>query len=253
MILYAALAVCAVLAGLLVYRYDMYEREPWYMIVLTAAIGASAMWLLGYIEDFTLGIVGEAPQPIVIIAAVAATHEEFARLLIVAGLALFVSKQFNDPMDGIIYGSMAGLGMAINESIAYMNLWHSPGPLPPPTELVRLLSHLVLGGITGFAVGMARMRMVQWPRSLIGCMAVSIAIHFFWDWIALAAGCAGEMQWWQTVLGLTLMLSGILFYGMLVVVGSDWSRQVFAPHSLRSLWGWPFSLLVSQRQQDSNL
>ena len=249
MILYGALVLCAGLAGLLVYRYDMCEREPWYMLVLTALIGAAAMRLAGHLEDWTLELFGSAPRPVVVIAAVAATHEELLRLLIVVGLVVFVPRQLNDPMDGIIYGSMAGLGMAVTESIFYLDLWHSTGPLPPASEPVRLFSHLVLGGITGFAVGMARMRMPGWPRVLLGCLAVSITIHFLWDWIALAANSAGRMRWWQTAAGVALMVGGILFYGRLVVVGSDWSRRVFAPHQMRTLWGWPFTLLQRQKKE----
>ena len=36
--LYVTLAVCTVLAGLLVYRYDLYEREPWYMALIAVAL-----------------------------------------------------------------------------------------------------------------------------------------------------------------------------------------------------------------------
>ncbi len=242
--LYISLIVCAVLAAMLVYRYDMYEREPWYMLLVTAAIGAAAMWLMGYLEDLTLGLFGLAPRPVVIVVIVAATHEELARLAIVVGLALLAPKQFNDPMDGIIYGSMAGIGMAVTESIFYLDLWQWPGPLPPPTEVIRLTGHLVMAGITGFAVGMARMSMPRWPAALLGCLTVSIGLHFAWDWIALNANLAGHMQWWQTVAAITLMIAGILFYGVLVVIGADWSRQVFARRSMRTLWSWPFTLLL---------
>ena len=41
---------------------------------------------------------------------------------LVVALALLIPSQFNDPMDGIIYGSLIGLGMAVLESIDYLNL-----------------------------------------------------------------------------------------------------------------------------------
>ena len=40
------------------------------------------------------------------------------------------------------------------------------------------------------------------------------------------------------------ILDDLLFYGMLVVRGSAWSRQIFDPLSSRRLWGWPLTLLV---------
>ncbi len=75
---------------------------------------------------------------------------------------------------------------------------------------------------------------------------MSISLHFLWDWIAFSAARAGVMAWWQTLGAMAILLGGILFYGALVVQGSDWSRRVFAPDSPRSLWRWPFTLLASR-------
>jgi RsiW-degrading membrane proteinase PrsW (M82 family) len=244
--LYAALLVCAALALLLVVRYDMYEREPWFMVAIAAGLGYAVMWACGLIEPVTAGLwpFPGGPGADAWNAAVAATHEELARLAIVAGLAVFVPRQFNDPMDGIIYGSIVGLGMAVEESVFHLGIGGAPaGPFLPPSEPVRLAGHLVMGGITGFAVGMARMRMRRTAFALVACLSVSMGIHFAWDVIAFAAGRAGRMAAWQTAAAVILMLGGMAFYGMLVTVGSDWSRRVFAPHSPARLWGWPITLL----------
>ncbi len=246
MVLYGSLAVCAVLAALLVYRYDMYEREPWYMILLAVALGWGAMWLIGFAEGWTLDRFGGAPRPDLLVAAVAATHEELIRLAVVILLAIVLPGQFNDPMDGIIYGSIIGVGMAIDESLFFLGLDPAAGPLLPRAEVIRVAGHLLMGGITGFAIGMARMGLRGWPLALAGCLAVSMSLHFLWDAIALAARGVGAMTAWQTAGAVGLMGSGILFYGMLVVRGSAWSRQIFDPLSPRRLWGWPLTLLVRE-------
>ena len=241
--LYVSLIVCAVLAAMLVYRYDMYEREPWYMLVAAGLLGMGAMALIGRVEAFTLGLIGPDQWSDIAVSAVAATHEELARLLVVAAIALVLPGQFNDPMDGIIYGSIVGLGMAVDESLFFLGLWDSDGPLLPATEIIRLTGHLVLGGITGFAIGMARMSMPRWPAVLAGCLTVSIGLHFLWDWIAFSASRVGVMAWWQTLGAIAVMLSGIYFYGMLAARGSHWSQKVFAPDDPQTLWRWPFTLL----------
>jgi RsiW-degrading membrane proteinase PrsW (M82 family) len=243
MLLYGSLAMCAILATLLVYRYDMYEREPWFMVVVAVGLGWVAMWLAGLAEGWTLDRFGEVPRPDVIVAAVAATHEELACLLVVIGLAKFVPRQFNDPMDGIIYGSLVGVGMAIDESVFFLGLGADTAAPLPPAEIIRITGHLVMGGITGFAIGMARMRMKGWPRVLAFCLVFSIGLHFLWDCLAFSSIRQGVMTPLQTAAAIGLMLGGILFYGALVVVGSEWSRRVFAPQSMKSLWGWPFTLL----------
>ncbi|MHC5025985.1 MAG: PrsW family glutamic-type intramembrane protease [Planctomycetota bacterium] len=245
MLVYLTLIVCAALLALLVYRYDMYEREPWYMLVAMAVLGAGAMWLVGKAEMLTLQQFSE-PWPAPLIAIVASTHEEAARLILVAALALLVPHQFNDPMDGIIYGSIVGLGMAVEESIGNSDLIYPNATFLPPTEIIRLAGHLVLGGITTFAIGMARMRIKRWGLALAGCVAFTLAWHFLWDWMAFAVAEAGSMRRWQTAGAVALMLAGMMVYGMLVVVGSDWSGRIFQPHTPRELWGWPFDLIVGK-------
>jgi RsiW-degrading membrane proteinase PrsW (M82 family) len=239
--LYAALGVCAFLALALVVRYDMYEREPWFMVLLAAGLGYAAMAACGAIEPLTMALWPGRPVPLAWLALVAGTHEELARAAVVGSLALLLPRQLNDPMDGLIYGSIVGLGMAVEESLFHMGLGAPPpGALLPPSEPVRLMGHLVMGGISGFGIGMVRMRMRRGAAVLAGCLAVSIAIHAAWDWIAFSAGAAGRMAWWQTAAAVALMLGGMAFYGMLVTIGSASSRRHFAAQRGRPLWGWPF-------------
>lgn len=88
MVLYATLAVCAVGAALLVWRYDLYEREPWPMLVVVALAGAATMWLAGRLEEWTLGALTDGT--FVDIAPVAATREEILRVVVILLLAMLV-------------------------------------------------------------------------------------------------------------------------------------------------------------------
>jgi RsiW-degrading membrane proteinase PrsW (M82 family) len=236
LILYATLALSAVAAGALVYHYDLYDREPAPLLALAVVLGAGAMAVAGRGEAFVL-----APALITSpsgIAAVAALQEELAKLAVVLAIARLAPRQFNDPMDGLIYGSMAGLGMAIEESAYFLR--HPPfqGSVLPPTELVRICGHVVMGGIGGFPLGMARMGMKRWPSALILCTGAAVGMHFAWDWDVLAS-VEGASSW-RTGGLVVVVSSGLLLYGALVELGSGWSRQVFAPASPERLWGWPF-------------
>ncbi len=256
MLLYVTLALCALLAGLLVYRYDMYDREPWYMMVTAIVVGAAAMWGTGHLENRSISFLQDVESvwsvvPLhVSLSLVAATHEELARLLVVIGFAVLARRHFNDPLDGIIYGSVVGLGMAVQESLQYLSDWKATGPLPA-TEVLRLLGHLVMGGITGFGIGMLRMRIPRAVRTLLGCLIVSTALHFFWDWISFSARESPVMPWLQKLSAMFLVLWGCLFYGVLVITGSRWSRKVFSPGRRASLWGWPFTLWKLDPKEES--
>ncbi len=244
MLLYITLASCAFLAGWLVYRYDMYEREPWYMVVFAVGLGMAAMWGIGHVELWTFDRLGRQLTPL-LEACIAGTHEEGIRLVVVAGLAVFIPSQFNDPMDGIIYGSLVGLGMAVLESLDYLHLG-GPPPTLPPEEVIRILGHLLMGGITGFAFGMWRMKMARWLPALLLTVAFSTGLHILWDVIALTTRDRGSATLGERILAVFTLLSGVAVFGFLVVLASEWSRQVFAPDREHRLWGWPFSRFLGQ-------
>jgi len=236
MSLYVAVCLSAFLAALLVYRYDLYNREPWYLIALAAGLGFAAMRLVAASELFALGFVETDAAA----AAVAALVEEAARLATVVAIAFLFPKDFDDPMDGIIYGSIVGLGMAAEESLHFLQARSAVELFLFPLELVRLLGHLVMGGIAGFGVGVGRLGIPGWRRAFLASFSAALALHFTWDWVALAAAFRTTLSTSLTVLAVAIMLAGIVLYGFLVVAGSRLSRARFAPGSPRSLWGFPF-------------
>ena len=219
------------------------------MLLATLIAGAVAMASMVPIENFTLSLFGTIGYKYWAVALVAATHEELTKLLIVILIAVLVPKQFNDPMDGIVYGSIAGIGMAFSESLFHLSWSPEEEMFLPRGELVRLLAHPVMGGIGGFAIGMRCMKMHRWEWTLVACITFVIAVHFLWDCIAIHAHYEGVGRW-HSAGAIGLMLTGILVYGMLIVVGSDWSRKVFAPHTPCQLWGWPFTLFMNRPEYD---
>src|SRR5690606_24377502 len=103
-------------------------------------------------EMVTIRALGDTGTTDGAIALVAATHEGLGKFLVVLLIALLFRGVFNDPADGIIYGSLVGLGAGLMESIALLGFGGGRSFLPP-AEIVRLLGHAVFGGITGYGLG----------------------------------------------------------------------------------------------------
>ena len=231
MILYATLAVAAAIAARLVARYDLHDREPWPLIAAVILAGGAAMALAGPIEDSIIRRAGAGAPAVALIAAVAATVEELGRFGIVLALAWLVPRHFNDPIDGLIYGSSAGIGMALEETTAYLAA-DASAPLAGTlaVEAVRLFGHVIMGGITGFGVGVMHHRRARrvWAALAVACLAGGVAIHFLWDYVALTNLMRADWDTEATAASITLMLVAMAAYGGLVVAGGRASREIFA-------------------------
>ncbi|HIF33606.1 MAG TPA: PrsW family intramembrane metalloprotease [Planctomycetaceae bacterium] len=236
--------VCAYGLAVMVYRYDMYDREPWYLLLLAVVLGGGASWMVGGVEDSIIQWLGSNDQTFAQ-AAIAGVLEEAVKFTIVLAIALLFRSEFNDPLDGLIYGAFAGLGFAIEESRFYIGLAPSGARQIGP-EAVRLFLHLLLGGLGGFGLGLARFpkRLRIWAILLPGCLASSMVIHFLWDyWLGLpeaTTDTAGFRRW----AAVSLMVVTTSMFGGAVVYGVRWSKKILAPLSEKRLWGWPFSLLI---------
>jgi RsiW-degrading membrane proteinase PrsW (M82 family) len=227
--LYFTLAACGLAIGLIVMRYDLYQKEPWHFVVAALLLGAGSMWLAGQIE---VGIIQAAhAQGVALnnaaLAAVAGSTEEFAKFAVVVFFWAVVSRHFNDPLDGLIYGSFAGLGAALEESVFVLSRSHITGYLPP-TEPVRLCGHLVMGGIGAFGLGLLTIRS-RWTIPVILLSLISAAaLHTAWDIAAFSASdhfrSGSRLEGWHTAIPIALMLTGMVTYRRLAAVGARLTR-----------------------------
>jgi RsiW-degrading membrane proteinase PrsW (M82 family) len=254
MFIYGCLAICAILLLLMVYRYDMYDREPWYMLILAILLGMLACVAVGTFEDYLFTEFHSFFSDDYALekeSLATGLSEELIKLFAVAIIALIGSRHFNDPMDGLIYGAVVGLGFGLNESLFYLGLNGNDLQLANLGEnAVRLFLHLLLGGIGGFGLGLTRssQRWRTWPFVFVACLGTSIAIHTLWDyWLGLRdSDPLSETM--QQVTAVSLMGFLTLFFGLLVIVGAHSSRKAFAPTSPGKLWGWPFSMFRKNKK-----
>lgn len=240
---YLTLAVCTMGFAAMVYRYDLYDREPLGAIVVAMILGGVGMIVAGRAQVDALAALGPtaAANWNVSMAVAAGVTEELAKFLAAGAILLLSRRWFNDPLDGVIYGSFAGLGAAIEESVAIL-AFDAPLDFLPASEPVRLAGHTVMGGISAAGLG-ALVRVRRNGEELPGgrgvlsralplwmlpvCLAAGIALHTVWDVVAFSAADAGRMLPWHTAASLGLMLGGFVAYRWLVAVGARRSRRVF--------------------------
>jgi RsiW-degrading membrane proteinase PrsW (M82 family) len=229
MVVYVTLFACAALLVLLVRRYDLYEREPWYMVLVAVSLGVALMWAAGRVEDVLLRHLHLSAEQLAAKAAVVTAIEELAKLSVVLIVATVFRRHFTDPLDGIVYGTLGGLGMAVEESLLYLSLALDKDAATLGAEIVRLFAHSLMGGLLGFAVGLVlrpsgpgRKRKVALP---VTCVTVAVIVHFCWDYIAYRPHVAAALRGVLMCLMLMLMLA----WGATVAYAMDLSRRFLRP------------------------
>jgi RsiW-degrading membrane proteinase PrsW (M82 family) len=227
MLVYSLTILCAAALVAWIYHQDKYDREPWWAVLLAVFVGFGSMWAIGLADDFAIKSLNLTRDRVITKAATIALIEEGGKLFTVLAIALLVlRKQFNDPMDGLIYGRLVGLGMAVEESLLYISL-------SPPTlqtlgvEIVRLFAHSLMGGVVGFAIGLGARpdkRHEYYPRLIVLCLALSTTMHFAWNAIAYAKAPG----WFTRLMPMALMLGLMLIWRWFCTIAQKRSRELFA-------------------------
>ena len=246
--MYFAILAFALLLGLMVNRYDVYEKEPWYLILLAVGLGFFASWGIGLAEDLVINAAGKHAGEFWVQSSTAAIMEEGVKLAIVFLIAIGFRRNFNDPMDGLIYGSFIGLGFALFESLLYQSVTVANLQIQMQCmcgEAVRFVLHLLMGGMCGFGIGLARFGVRRWQAILWTWTLSAVAIHFCWDFLCGLPTKSPDSMLLQRFVSVSLLLTAVGLYGSAVLMGLKESSLIHGTGARHSIWGWPFSLLIT--------
>jgi protease PrsW len=251
---WALVVAYAVPVAVIVYRLDLFEREP--KLVLAAAViwgGVIATSMAAQANDAWLSVLGKVASPDLAsqwgASIVAPAVEETLKLAGVVTLFLIVPGEFDGVMDGFVYGAMVGLGFTVVEDVSYFitaaaaapGLVDQSGPVID-TFLVRvvgggLYGHVLFTGLAGlgFAYIVTRRTLPMPGRLLRGglCIAAGVAAHAIWNspWMEdiLASSSSGAepstLQW--MAYGAIKGLPFLILLGLLVRVATRSEEEGF--------------------------
>ena len=116
----------------------------------------------------------------------AAIPEEIFKLLVLWGYSMR-QRDFDEPMDGIVYGVTASLGFATLENILYVS--SEGGATAIMRAFTAVPGHALLGAIMGYFVGRAQFATDRNERrKLLGqALLYPTLLHGAYDWPLLAA------------------------------------------------------------------
>lgn len=158
-------------AGLLVLIWlaDRYEREPFGIVLLAACWGTLPAVFLSCLLEFavqvplaSMGRGGPALNPFMTIA-VAPVVEEGIKAAALFALVAFRRREFDDVLDGMVYGAAVGIGFSFIEDLVYfVSATNANGAgAGLLTFLLRnfgfMLNHSFFTALTGMGLGLARL------------------------------------------------------------------------------------------------
>src|SRR6266545_2673391 len=172
-----AAAIPTAIYGLLIWWLDRYEKEPLWLIAVAfcwgslPAIGLALIFEVGLAAPLSSSPIG----PDVTAWGLAPLVEEPVKALALAALFLFARAEFDDPLDGIVYGALVGFGFSMTENLLYFLRYDAElGGLFWLRSVLFGLNHAFFTSIVGLALGAVRYRRAR--MLILGAFLAGLAL-----------------------------------------------------------------------------
>ncbi|MFH1086245.1 MAG: PrsW family glutamic-type intramembrane protease [Chloroflexota bacterium] len=218
----------------LIWRADRYEKEPKRLLVAAFVWGAVPAIVLSVVMGSIVGPPAAALAggyaELVTASFVAPPVEEAAKALALAIVYAGARNEFDGVLDGIVYGSLVGLGFALTENVFYfvdalatedLGSW-SMVVLGRTTAFG--LNHAMFTAFTGVGLGLARFtrsRARRWLLALTG-LAAAILAHLLHNLLLHM----GDL----CLLSLLADWAGLLVLLVIVLIASERERAWIRAH-----------------------
>ncbi len=241
-----------------VWWFDRYDREPVRLVAAVFLWGATGAPLIALVVGTVHNSIGGWPGGNGLVWLVLGGPALEEALKAVAVLAVvFSSREFDNPTDGIVYGTAAGLGFAVTENALYGLAGSGGGALAVASLLIVRTAftagvHALAGATFGGFVGAAQLvRSRLRGAVLVGVGLVSaVAVHGAWN-LAVAQSGSGafHVRGWPLALPLLYVAYGLTLTGFLHAEHRILRRQLTREVELGVLPRWVADVLPFYRRR----
>lgn len=189
-----SLALTPVLVIILfVYFQDKYSKEPTLTLFVAFILGIVSVIPAILIENvyevafnFTSGI--NLPLTVLYSFIGVGLTEEFCKFIFLRWY-IYKNKNFNEPMDGVVYAVMVSMGFAAIENVYYVLYSEDPIVTAIARSLTAVPAHACFGVIMGLYFGMSRFTYSHRRlRYLVISVVLAATAHGFYN-LFLFIGC----------------------------------------------------------------
>ncbi len=196
---------------------DRYDPEPWWALLgvfMWGALFATGMSLvintvLGSVFGSAFGTVVSAPF-----------FEELTKGLAILGMVVFLKREFDGVVDGIIYGTFVAIGFAATENVIYYMRGYDTLAKSGASNIFVLRGiltpwlHPFFTAMTGIGFGLAREHASSWAKVVFpfSGFCVAVFMHAWWNGTATFFPAA-------VIINLLLgVLMGLVFFIIIIAL-----------------------------------
>ena len=199
---YAFLGISPAIFWLLyIYKKDKWEPEPRSQVAKIFFLGIVSIVPAGLAEILLLKICFQIDHSVIrqsiwviltVCFLVVGPIEEFFKYSVVK-VFIFFRKDFNEPIDGVVYMSASAMGFAALENVMYI-MGHSPIKMALTVAIMRgILStpaHLIFSGFVGVYLGKAKFcsSKIKSVGLIIYGLLIGILLHGMYNTLAFMGG-----------------------------------------------------------------
>lgn len=175
-----ALAFC----GYVIHK-DRFDKEPKWLMLMAFCFGVFSTFPAAIASELGSNFIGKDGNIIntaLFAFLVVGLSEEFAKFFFLRYI-LFNRTEFNEPMDGIVYAVMIGMGFAAFENVLYV----SDGGIG--VALGRMVTaipaHAIFAVIMGYNVGLAKFDLTHKSELIRRGLIYPVLLHGAYDFFLL--------------------------------------------------------------------
>ncbi len=207
----------------LIYWTDRYEKEPKRLIVAVFLWGAIPALIFSLLARLFIQLPTSTLSPTIMAALrtgiVIPLIEELLKGVIVLFILLRHRREFDDALDGIVYGALVGFGFAMSRNlVSFLNGFFLQGFVALNAEIlltgvIYTLNHGAYTAIFGAGLGFARLSQKNGLQKLVPMAAFILAVG-----VHIAHNLAVHAVTGQNLLSMIFTLSGLILLFIIVVM-----------------------------------
>ncbi|MDH4058220.1 MAG: YhfC family glutamic-type intramembrane protease, partial [Cyclobacteriaceae bacterium] len=169
--------------AIFIYIRDKHEPEPIKLLIVSFFLGALslalnlaiALPLESFLETDEQDLTAQAIHAFAVVAFL----EEFSKFIFIRWI-LYTNKNFNEPLDGIVYAVMVGMGFATTENLLYA--FGGGGGVAIVRMFSTIPAHALFAVLMGYFLGIAKFTHKREKLFSILALLVAALFHGVYDY-----------------------------------------------------------------------